>query len=1004
MPSTTTGELNLRISCPLRDAESTSEEYAADLSRAMRSEIGTEEAARSFFESTYKTHAMGFVCDSVFGRLVNGRASEKAAIYRLGSGFGGGKTHTLITLAASVLHPNLIGDGVAPVLPALTPSDPIRLVTFEGERSDVVQGTPLNEDGSVRAKSLIGHIAYALGGADALNDFKEYDDTLQSPGSERIERLIGDEPCLILADEMVNYIRKGLDSPLAGAYGRKVNPTTIITDLCKAVGNKDRVVLVLTTPEQSADAFQEETGMLLRTFNEMQSVLSRITHETAPSTEADLPAILRKRLFASIDEGVQDEVSRLYADHYDRHKQFIALPRVNMVDWFRNSYPFHPDTLGILQNQVGANNNFQKVRGTIRLLSSALRALPEDSDALLLHPHHLDFANRDLYNELIGRLELDSYEAPIRADITNASSTAAKVDLTRERVRPAHRVSRAIMLASFAPLVTAKGLTETEVMRAELTPEDVDPTILSNGLAELRKLALYINDDPTVQKIRFDTDPNLNRVIEQSRERVSETAAKEVLREFIADTFIMENKRSVAHLKVSIFPSGADIPDEPDAINLGVLNPDWMHASRDGLVDAIAKFFNSSPKDNGNAPREYRNNVCILVADTDGRDGMLEASRDYLGVKVVADDPTIELRDYQKPLLRTALETSETILREAIQKTYVNLYHPSVEHRVRPGLNVRLSQIQSANATENVGDGQAAIINQLRTDGKLLVPGSADLNPETVWANRANLQNGKVKLQSLREQFARGPSEYKLLNTETVVELFRNGLRRNAIRVETGAGEVLTGNDLQAVHFTDDEAYVYLYSATCENCQRYRDDCLCDAPDDSRAGTDTDVPLFTPPAQISDGPAPYQVETPLGQKVFSSDDLELEPFSVLNSQLKSYMQDNDLIHGDIESVELIGEGPRFTQQVATFSPEVSALVTYGLAGAISMSVNEMALADWTKVSRAVEQLLRLDDVDDRGMTVEVKSEDPKAMLQFLESLSASVRGGIVVKFKSEQEG
>ena len=120
----------------------------------------------------------------------------------------------------------------------------------------MVQGTPLNDDGSIRAKSLIGHIAYALGGADALNDFKEYDDTLQSPGSERIERLIGEEPCLILVDEMVNYIRKGLDSPLAGAYGRRVNPTTIIADLCKAVGNNDRVVLVLTTPEQSADAFQ----------------------------------------------------------------------------------------------------------------------------------------------------------------------------------------------------------------------------------------------------------------------------------------------------------------------------------------------------------------------------------------------------------------------------------------------------------------------------------------------------------------------------------------------------------------------------------------------------------------------------------------------------------------------------------------------------------------------------------------------------------------------------
>ena len=66
MPTTTSKDLNLRFACPLRDAESTSEEYAADLSRAMRSEISTEETARVFFESTHKTDAMGLVCDSVF--------------------------------------------------------------------------------------------------------------------------------------------------------------------------------------------------------------------------------------------------------------------------------------------------------------------------------------------------------------------------------------------------------------------------------------------------------------------------------------------------------------------------------------------------------------------------------------------------------------------------------------------------------------------------------------------------------------------------------------------------------------------------------------------------------------------------------------------------------------------------------------------------------------------------------------------------------------------------
>ena len=113
------------------------------------------------------------------------------------------------------------------------------------------------------------------------------------------------------------------------------------------------------------------------------------------------------------------------------------------------------------------------------------------------------------------------------------------------------------------------------------------------------------------------------------------------------------------------------------------------------------------------------------------------------------------------------------------------------------------------------------------------------------------------------------------------------------------------------------------------------------------------------------------------------------------------MQDNDLTHADIARVELTGAGPSFTQQVGTFNAGVSALVTYELAGAVSMSVREMPLADWSRARRAVELLLSLDGVEDRGMIVVVKSDDPQAMAQFLDSLSPSERGGIEVSFKQD---
>ena len=51
---------------------------------------------------------MKTACRMVFDRLHNGDASEQPAVYRFNSRYGGGKTHTLITLAAACLHPDVV--------------------------------------------------------------------------------------------------------------------------------------------------------------------------------------------------------------------------------------------------------------------------------------------------------------------------------------------------------------------------------------------------------------------------------------------------------------------------------------------------------------------------------------------------------------------------------------------------------------------------------------------------------------------------------------------------------------------------------------------------------------------------------------------------------------------------------------------------------------------------------------------------------------------------------
>ena len=97
--------------CQLRSEESTRDNYAADLQRSLQGELSTPELARQFFQSTYPTNGMKDICRSIFNRLQHGDASNEPSVYRMGSGFGGGKTHTLIALAGAARYPQLVTEG-----------------------------------------------------------------------------------------------------------------------------------------------------------------------------------------------------------------------------------------------------------------------------------------------------------------------------------------------------------------------------------------------------------------------------------------------------------------------------------------------------------------------------------------------------------------------------------------------------------------------------------------------------------------------------------------------------------------------------------------------------------------------------------------------------------------------------------------------------------------------------------------------------------------------------
>ena len=158
----------LLTACPPRPIAQAGDQYAADIIRGLSEELATSETAADFLETTHLTKDTADFLRMAMDRIALGRDSTSPSVYQLYSRYGGGKTHSLLLLAAAAKYPHL------PYWQDTAQCDPdsAKVIAFDGEKHNVVSGTELDQQGN-RAKSLAGYLLYHLGGVTALHDFVE---------------------------------------------------------------------------------------------------------------------------------------------------------------------------------------------------------------------------------------------------------------------------------------------------------------------------------------------------------------------------------------------------------------------------------------------------------------------------------------------------------------------------------------------------------------------------------------------------------------------------------------------------------------------------------------------------------------------------------------------------------------------------------------------------------------------------------------------------------------
>lgn len=757
------------------------EDFAADLSQVLKGtapDLYKDPAL--FFANTHPTRGLKDLVKEVVGRL-SGADSQLGSILRLDTSYGGGKTHALIGLNHILTAPGQISNLAEFVDPATLPSQPVAVAVFDGENADPMNGRRM-QDG-ILVHTPWAELAVQLAGRSGYERVRNSDRLgAAPPGAETLRELMGERPVLVLMDELSIYLRK-LKGPAAGQAAEQLTP--FLTDLIKAVQSAPNAVLVFTLAlgrgGQAVDAYGEENQRIDRIFAELQSVTGRQVTALTPTSEDETVQVLCRRLFESIDRSRVGEVVCAYQDLWNRYAE--ALPPVGQSDdraeALRKSYPLHPELVDTLMQKTSTLENFQRVRGMLRLLAQTVAQLwrEQPGDATAIHLHHVDPGNGRIRLEIATKLGLQAFIPAIRADVARTTAEDGKA-LAQQLdagefagLAPyGSYVARTVLLHSLAFNEPLKGLSRLELNYGLYAP-GLDPAFIHKAVRHLQEASEYLDDSAT-SKLRFLTEANLNQMVRKREGQFDLETVREKLNGHIGAIFA--RKRQC--FEPVVFPaSPAEIPDDTDGPYLAVLHWEGHTVAQDNvrLPDLVVRLFKERG-DNANT-RLNRNNLVFVCADGLQVDHMLRKARTTLALEQMQrGDLFASLQTHQQEQVKERHGLAQKAFALAVQQAYRHVFYP--ERGPWPEAPLVHAAITITNASSEPGVGQKQVERVLREAGELILPDDAPPAPNYM-ADKTPLRRcGVMSSRDLRNEYYRDPALPMLIGDEVLKKCLRMGL------------------------------------------------------------------------------------------------------------------------------------------------------------------------------------------------------------------------------------
>ena len=645
----------VKLRADIRSQELSLKAFAADLYDVMMdTNRGAYHDPREFFALTYPTTRLRDLARDVMLRL-SGK-SEKA-VRQLHMTFGGGKTHSLITLVHLCREPESLPDVPAVQqfkahIGSVLPKARVAAVVFD--RLDAERGMEVKApDGTVgRFKMPWSLLAWQLGGAAALKLLKDDgSERVTPPATNVIEDLLKlakkDVPSvLILFDEVLWFVRSAAEQDPAWV-GRMAD---FFHSLTQAVAKTSQCCLVASLLASDTKKMDELGKKISK---ELYDEFKRVADEgIQPVEPQDVPEILRRRLF--------DLES--YTDRSKWPGQVSAtLNGVRTLDdvtdkqlgkeqlRYEAAYPFHPDLLDVLYAKWTQLEGFQQTRGILKTLATALRDSESWDRAPLIGAQALlslpgDDGLSTAARELTGIAQVEQYEGRVQnwTQILLAELKHARFIEDELPGLKKHRELEQAVLVTFLHSQPIGKHAATRDLMLLLGASGPDRIELTKGISRWADASWYLDDTFTAEREgglpkmwRLGSKPNLRQMHFDARTHILPTTIDEVLEKEIRGTGKLTESARTLGARVHLLPvRPAEVEDDGE-FHYAVLGP--KAASESGKPSPDARRFVDETTAPDRPRATNRNALVLAVPSKEGIDLARDKVRDLLGWEKVRE-------------------------------------------------------------------------------------------------------------------------------------------------------------------------------------------------------------------------------------------------------------------------------------------------------------------------------------------------------------------------------